>query len=390
LKIGIDKIGFYAPHLYVDMNKLAAARNVEPEKFTIGIGQEKMAVAPITQDPVTLAANAALIILDEEDRAKIDFVIFGTESGIDNSKSGAVYVHRLLGLNPNARSVEVKQACYGATAGIQMAKGHIALNPDSRVLVLASDIARYGLNTAGEATQGAGAVAMVISADPKILALEDQSAYLTADIMDFWRPIYSDFAFVDGKFSNEQYALFFKTVWEQYKTKSNLGLDDFEAICFHLPYTKIGLKALRTILEEASEESQERLLANYQSSTLYNRDVGNIYTGSLYLSLISLLEQSKRLKVGSRIGLFSYGSGAVGEFFTGILQPNYQEYLYAEKHAELFASRTEVSIEEYEKAFQQTVPVDGSTAVFGSTNDPAPIQLKGIKDNMRQYENKAN
>lgn len=389
MKIGIDKIGFYAPHLYLDMNNLAAARNVEPEKFTIGIGQEKMAVAPITQDPVTLAANAALSILDEEDREKIDFVIFGTESGIDNSKSGAVYVHHLLGLNPNARSIEVKQACYGATAGIQMAKGHVALNPDSRVLVLASDIARYGLNTAGESTQGAGAVAMVISADPKVLALEDQSAYLTADIMDFWRPIYSDYAFVDGKFSNEQYVLFFKTVWEQYKTKSDLGLNDFEAICFHLPYTKIGLKALRTILEEASGESQERLLANYQSSTLYNRDVGNIYTGSLYLSLISLLEKSEQLKAGSRIGLFSYGSGAVGEFFTGTLQPNYREHLHVKKHAELFASRTEISIEAYEEVFQQTVPVDGSTATFDSVKDPAPIYLKGIKDNMRQYENKA-
>lgn len=385
MKIGIDKIGFYAPHLYVDMNKLAVARNVEPEKFTIGIGQEKMAIAPITQDPVTLAANAALNILNDEDRAKIDFVIFGTESGIDNSKSGAVYVHHLLDLNPNARSIEVKQACYGATAGIQMAKGHIALNPESRVLVLGSDIARYGLNTSGESTQGAGAVAMVISANPKILALEDKSAYLTVDIMDFWRPVYSDKAFVDGKFSNEQYIHFFNTVWEQYKAKSDLALNDFEAICFHLPYTKMGLKALRTVLEEANEVDQERLLANYKSSTLYNRNVGNIYTGSLYLSLVSLLEQGDQLKDGSRIGLYSYGSGAVGEFFTGILQPNYREYLQVEKHANLFAARTEISIEEYEAVFQETVPVDGSTAEFDATKDTAAIYLAGIKDNMRQY-----
>lgn len=388
MKIGIDKIGFFAPHMYVDMNKLAVARNVEPEKFTIGIGQEKMAIAPITQDPVTLAANAALMILDETDREKIDFVIFGTESGIDNSKSGAVYVHHLLGLNPNARSIEVKQACYGATAGIQMAKGHIALNPESRVLVLGSDIARYGLNTSGESTQGAGAVAMVISAEPKIMALENKSAYLTADIMDFWRPVYSDTAFVDGKFSNEQYIHFFTTVWEQYKNKSGLELNNFEAICFHLPYTKMGLKALRTVIEEADEATQEKLLANYQSSTTYNRNIGNIYTGSLYLSLVSLLEQSEQLKEGSRIGLYSYGSGAVGEFFTGILQPNYRDYLQTKSHAELFASRTEISIEEYEEVFQQTIPVDGSTATFDATKDPATIYLAGTKDNMRQYVNK--
>lgn len=388
MKIGIDKIGFYAPHLYVDMNKLAVTRNVEPEKFTIGIGQEKMAVAPITQDPVTLAANAALTILDDEDKEKIDYVIFGTESGIDNSKSGAVYVHHLLGLNPNARSIEVKQACYGATAGIQMAKGHIALNPESKVLVLGSDIARYGLNSSGESTQGAGAVAMVISANPKILALEDQNAYLTVDIMDFWRPIYSDKAFVDGKFSNEQYILFFQKVWEQYKAKSGLALNDFEAICFHLPYTKMGLKALRTVIDEAAEEDKVRLLANYQSSTTYNRNVGNIYTGSLYLSLLSLLEQSKQLKDGSRIGLFSYGSGAVGEFFTGTLQPNYREYLHTERHTELFAARTEISIEEYEAVFQETVPVDGSTVTFDYAKDPATIYLAGMKENMRQYVNK--
>ena len=157
-----------------------------------------------------------------------------------------------------------------------------------------------------------------------------------------------------------------------------------------MPYTKIGLKALRTILEEVDEADQERLLTNYKSSTLYNRKVGNIYTGSLYLSLVSLLEQSDQLNEGARIGLYSYGSGAVGEFFTGILQPNYREYLQVENHADLFASRTEISIEEYEAVFQETVPADGSTVEFEATKDTAAIYLAGIKDNMRQYVNKEN
>ncbi|MBP1949968.1 hydroxymethylglutaryl-CoA synthase [Virgibacillus litoralis] len=388
MKIGIDKIGFYAPHLFVDMNKLAVSRNVEPEKFTIGIGQEKMSIPPITQDPVTLAANAALEVLDEKDKEAIDFVIFGTESGIDSSKSAGVYVHDLLGLNPYARVIEVKQACYGATAGIQMAKGHIALNPKSKVLVLGSDIARYGLDTPGEATQGAGAVALVISADPNIMALEDQSVYFTSDIMDFWRPVYSDKAFVDGKLSNEQYISFFSKVWEQYKTKSGLELNDFEAICFHLPYTKMGLKALKTVLDEGSEDAKERLVANYKISTGYNRNVGNIYTGSLYLSLLSLIEQKDDLAERSRIGLFSYGSGAVGEFFTGILQPNYREHLYVGKHNNLFSARKEVTVPEYEEIFQQTLPTDGSTVNLDINNDPASICLSGMDDNKRQYVNK--
>lgn len=390
LEIGIDKIGFYAPHLFMDMTKLAESRDIDPNKFTIGIGQDKMAVPPVTQDAVTMAANAALEILDDKDKQAIDFVIFGTETGVDSSKSAAVYVHELLGLNPYARAIEVKQACYGATAGIQMAKGHIAMNPDSKVLVLGSDIARYGLNTGGEATQGAGAIALLIGADPAIIALEDQSVYFTSDIMDFWRPVYSDKAFADGKLSNEQYIAFFSKVWEQYKAKSGLGLNDFAAICYHLPYTKMGYKALKTILDEVPEDVQERLLNYYKTSTSYSRDVGNIYTGSLYLSLLSLLEQTEDLEAGDRIGMFSYGSGAVGEFFTGILQPGFQEHLNVEQHNQLFSSRQEVSVPEYEAIFEETLPTDGSTVELDTDNDPAGICLAGVSDDKRQYVNKRN
>lgn len=388
LQIGIDKIGFYTPHLYVDMIELANARNIEPDKFTIGIGQEKMAVSPRTQDPVTLAANAALEILTQDDIEKIDFVIFATESGIDHSKAAAIYVHRLLGLNSNARSIEVKEACYGATAGIQMAKGHIALHPDSKVLVLGSDISRYGLNTSGEVTQGAGAVAMLISANPKIMTLEAPNVYKTEDIMDFWRPIYSDSAYVDGKFSNEIYISFFQNVWEQYKEKTEYELKDLDAFCFHLPYTKMGLKALKTILDEGTIMDQERLLTHYETSKGYNKVVGNIYTGSLYLSLLSLLELNTSLEAGARIGLYSYGSGAVGEFFTGILQPNYRDSLLPQQHEKMLAERKEVSVQEYEEIYQSSLPTDGSSIVFSVENDPATICLTGIENHMRQYINK--
>ncbi|WP_319467030.1 hydroxymethylglutaryl-CoA synthase [uncultured Trichococcus sp.] len=388
MKIGIDKIGFYAPHFFVDMEKLAEARGVDPAKYTIGIGQEKMAVAPITQDAVTLAANAALRIVDEDDLAKIDLVIFGTESGIDNSKSGAVYVHDLLGIQEHARCIELKQACYGATAGIQLAKGHVALNPESRVLVLGSDISRYGIGTAGEVTQGAGAVAMIISADPRILALENESSYLTADVMDFWRPIYSETAFVDGKYSNEQYISFFVNVWEDFKAKYGATLADFEAICFHLPYTKMGMKALREVLDEGSEADRERLLAHYRTSTIYNRIVGNIYTGSLYLSLLSLLELSDDLKAGDKIGLFSYGSGAVGEFFSATLQDGFKEALAAAEHGKMFAGREEVTVKEYEEIFSRVLPVDGSSIELDVDTDPATICIEGMDYNKRIYLNK--
>ncbi|AZP03473.1 hydroxymethylglutaryl-CoA synthase [Jeotgalibaca ciconiae] len=385
MKIGIDKIGFYTPPIYVDMNELAHARGDEPEKYIIGIGQSQMAVSPLSQDIVSMAANAALQILDKDDLETIDLVIVGTESGFDASKSTAVYVHNLLGIQPNARSMEIKHACYGATAGIQMAKGHVALNPDRKALVIATDVARYGLATGGEVTQGAGAVALLISANPRLLSLESDSAYLSKDIMDFWRPTYSEYAMVDGKYSNEQYISFFLETWNLFKEKTDYRMEDIDAFCFHLPYTKMGLKALREILGETSEEKQTILKERFQASTLYSRNVGNIYTGSLYLSLLSLLENQAQLQPGDRIALFSYGSGAVGEFFTGILEENYEDQLLIESNQQTFSSRKEISVGEYERVFSQQLPQDGSEVVIATNEDPSKICLAGIKEHKRYY-----
>lgn len=385
MKIGIDKIGFYTPPIYVDMNELAHARGDEPEKYIIGIGQSQMAVSPLSQDIVSMAANAALQILDKDDLETIDLVIVGTESGFDASKSTAVYVHNLLGIQPNARSMEIKHACYGATAGIQMAKGHVALNPDRKALVIATDVARYGLATGGEVTQGAGAVALLISANPRLLSLESNSAYLSKDIMDFWRPTYSEYAMVDGKYSNEQYISFFLETWNLFKEKTDYRMEDIDAFCFHLPYTKMGLKALREILGETSEEKQTILKERFQASTLYSRNVGNIYTGSLYLSLLSLLENQAQLQPGDRIALFSYGSGAVGEFFTGILEENYEDQLLIESNQQTFSSRKEISVGEYERVFSQQLPQDGSEVVIATNEDPSKICLAGIKEHKRYY-----
>src|SRR5690606_297 len=104
----------------------------------------------------------------EEDKKDIDLVLFATESGIDHSKAAATNLAQLLGLKSEIRAIELKQACYSATIALYFAKGHILQNPNSKVLVVGSDIARYGLETDGEPTQGAGAVAMLITKNPKI------------------------------------------------------------------------------------------------------------------------------------------------------------------------------------------------------------------------------
>ena len=386
MDIGIDKINFFTSNLYVDMTELAITRNEDPDKYLIGIGQSKMAVIPPTQDIVTMGANAAESMLTDEDKEEIDLVIVGTESGIDNSKSAAAYIADLLSLRDDIRTFEIKQACYGATAALQMAKAQVALNPDSKALIIGADIAKYGLNTPGEVTQGGGAVAMLVSANPKLLSFEGGSTYLSRNIMDFWRPLGYSEALVDGKYSSNVYLDFFNNVYSNYKDKTGFTIDNFEALLFHLPYTKMGLKALREAQKDADAKVSAKLTHRFEDSRLYNRQVGNLYTGSLYLSLLSLLENNNDLKSGDRLGLFSYGSGAQGEFFAMLLRKDYRKYLINTTN-EFLQKRTRISVEEYEKIYLRSVHYENNSELDLDMDD-AQFILTGIKENQRQYKNR--
>lgn len=381
MNVGIDKISFHVPNFYVDMVDLANARNVDPNKFLIGIGQEKMAVNPKSQDIITFATNAAKQILTDDDLNKIDLIIVGTESSIDESKAAAVVLHRLLDIQPFARSFEVKEACYAGTAGLQMALNHVRLHPDKKALVIATDIAKYGLNSGGEPTQGAGAVAILVAANPKILVIHEESLALTQDIYDFWRPTNQDYPLVDGPLSNETYIQSFNQVWNTYNQQFNQQISDYQALLFHIPYTKMGKKALQSVLPTADQITQERLLQHYEDSIQYSRQVGNLYTGSLYLGLISLLENSQDLKTTQKIGLFSYGSGAVAEFFTASLVNGYQEHLHHSLHQNLLNERKRLSIEEYEKMFEDSLDVN----VDQEFSDTYPYSIQSIHNTIRQY-----
>ena len=385
MRIGIDKMAFATTNDYLDLVELAKERGVDPNKFTIGIGQDLQAVVPPTQDIVTLGATAAKKLLTPELEKNISTVIVATESGIDNSKASAIYIKHLLGLSDFTRTVEMKEACYSATAAIQFAKGVVALNPQETVLVIAADIARYGLNTPGEVTQGAGAVAMLISRNPHILTLEDTTVAYSKDIMDFWRPLYATEALVDGKYSTNVYIEFFLQTFTRYQQLTGRELADFAALTFHMPFTKMGKKGLEGLLKDRNDEVAQRLRTQLTASQLFSRQIGNLYTGSLYLSLMSLLQNSD-LRAGSRIGLFSYGSGAEGEFYTGILEDGYEHYM--NNIQEELKHRHQVSVAEYEKLFSSQLGMNDRDIEFDVTNDPLPFVLKGQRDHQRIYEAK--
>ncbi|MEM6812620.1 MAG: hydroxymethylglutaryl-CoA synthase [Pseudomonadota bacterium] len=386
MKIGIDQISFYIPQHYLDLKTLAEEKGIDPNKYIHGIGQEKIAIPSQHEDVVTMGAEAAHPLLQDLDLNSIDTVLFATETSIDQSKSAGIYVHRLLGLPSNCRNVELKQACYSATAALQLACGYVARKPDKKVLIIASDISRYDLDTPGEATQGAGAVAMIISANPKIIEIDSVSGCYSEDIMDFWRPNYRKTPLVDGKYSALKYLHSLAHAWKNYLENRGNKFKDFKQFCYHLPFTRMAEKAhkhLSSINDQSLEPSQ------YESGLIYNRQIGNCYNASLYISLISVLENYETSLENENIAFFSYGSGATAEFFSGNVQESYQDYLYKDLHQELLKNRTALSYQEYLKFWNVNDPEDGSKLVIKNDNNKGRYGLSRIENHKRYYEKAA-
>lgn len=387
VKVGIDAMGFYTPHYYLDLKVLANARGVDVNKFHTGLGQEKMAVLPPDEDVITMAADAGHRVLKHINPEDIELLLFATESAIDQSKAGGIFVHRLLNLPSRCRVVELKQACYSATAGLQMALPMLRENPHKKILLIASDVARYGLQTSGESSQGSGAVAMVLSANPRLLEIEPESAFHTEDVMDFWRPNYREEALVEGKYSCELYLRLVQKTWEEYSALSRRTFHDHTRFCYHVPVPKLVEKAHQCLakfngLPRLTETELEEQLG---ASLRYGRIVGNCYTAALYLSLISLLENTKQDLSHQRIGFYSYGSGCVGEFFSGVVRPGYQTILDTAYHHTQLCERTALSQEEYERFYGFQYPVDGTSVTLEPYHNRR-YRLAAIENHKRIYE----
>lgn len=362
VNVGIDSLAVYTSRYALDLATLAAARGIDADKFYIGLGQHEMSVPPPGEDIVTMAASAAYQALQDIDVSNIEMLLFATESSFDQSKASGLYVHELLGLPARCRTVEFKQACYSATAAIQLALPFLRENPDKKVLVVASDIARYGLGSTGESSQGCGAVAMVLSANPRIAVLEPHTGFVSESVMDFWRPNYLDAALVEGKYSSKLYLTMLEKSWRDYSALSGRTFSDHQYFCYHAAVPRLVEKAHNSLLRwNAQNIAEEVWMRDMGYSLAYGRITGNSYTASLYVGLASLLDNAEEDLTNKRIGFYSYGSGCVAEYFSAVIQPGYRNALATDYHQALFAARTKLNYDEYEKFYLYAYPEDGST-----------------------------
>lgn len=365
---GIDALNYYVPKTYLDMETLAKARNVDVEKYRRGLGQEKMAVIAPYEDIITMAAEAAFPIINDLDA--IDLVLFATESGVDYSKAASIYLHKLLNLSSSTRVVELKQACYALTSALHLAVNHVKAHPLKKVLVVSSDVAWYGFNTPGEVTQGAGAIAMIVSKNPKVAVVHDGKAF-TADVPDFYRPNTMEVPIVDGKFSIGCY---------NEALKNTLPEEPLKTICFHMPFARMADKANQTL---GDKKISETMIQHVKS---FSKEIGNIYNGSLYLALMGVLSHAS-LEPKEKIGMFSYGSGSIGEFFVLELSASFKKSIDTASWIQQLNDRKSIDMDTYQNYMESFVSRERSLH-YAMTELPEKgrFYLKAIENGHRLYQ----
>ena len=359
---GIDDIAIYIPRLYLDAGDFAKARGLDPEKLERGLGIGQMAIVDTNQDPACLAANACLRVMQKNKLTpdKIGRLYVATESSFDESKAMNSYVIGMLeqvyGQDTfgHCGGIECKFACVSGSYALYDNTNWIRAGEaeDKYALVVVSDIAKYDLGSSGEVTQGAGAIAMLLNDNPRLLSFDPKvTATSIKNEYDFYRPFGKETPIVHGQYSNLLYLIQVKNALIDYKRKvkktgliklkdGETILDHVDYLNMHLPYSNMGKKALaylvrhewrdlprwKKIIEEIGMEEpipkdprgtiesvleDSEFMANdhqftklftstemyaelYESklasSLIASKMIGNLYTASLYLGFRSSLE----------------------------------------------------------------------------------------------------
>jgi hydroxymethylglutaryl-CoA synthase len=380
----------------------APAKGEDPEKYTKGLGLRASSFPDSYEDIVTMGANAAHRLLDRkeltpEDIGRIDVA---TESAFDNSKPVSTYIAGCLeqvydGSFHHANKGERKFACIAGTQSISDAYNWIAAgrNRERAALVIATDTALYARGDDGEATQGAGAVAMLIDEDPDLVALSEEQGIGSADETDFLKPN-QQFPSVDGKRSMQVYLARMREALEDYKAGAGpINPEELAYGPFHTPFPgmvrKAAVLAYRNMIRDTeiaetladeighqprseafdNEEAYRDALREYTDAlgeteryqdwyasriepTLdIAREVGNWYTGSVHVArasaLLDALEQDLDIE-GKQLLVGSYGSGAQAEIHAETVQPEWEEEVTALNITEQLEARYDLSFEEYE------------------------------------------
>ena len=364
--IGIVAIETYFPRQFVAQSDLEKWDGVSEGKYQLGLGQEGMAFCGDREDMNSIALTAVANLLEKnnirpEDIGRLEV---GTETVLDKSKSvKSVLMQLFEGTgNDNIEGIDTTNACYGGTNALFNSLNWLESSYwDGRyALAIAGDIAVYEKGPA-RPTGGAGVVAMLIGPNAPIVFEAGVRGSYMENAWDFYKPrLSSEYPIVDGKLSNDCYLRALDRCYTRYSAafEKVLGhpfdlVRDFDHCIFHSPYGKLVQKswarlhylntlthpqtesklapysaipttqtyAHKEIAQISLEESRGSYASKVAPSLVIPRNIGNSYCGSLYAGLQGLIDTAN-LTDGTRIGLFSYGSGLAASLFSARVHGN--------------------------------------------------------------------
>ncbi len=406
-KIGMEKINIYGCSLCLKQAELALARGKDPDQVINDYLIDTRSLNPPYEDTVTMGANAAKPMLTDKDKEDIEMLIVGTEGSVDFGKPISTNIHKALGLHPNVRNYETKHACYSGAAALDTALNWVAagLNKGKKALVIAADFSRMHLGKAHEFVMGGVGAALLVSENPAIVEYElDKKGWWTSEVYDTFRPtarhesgnnevsLYSYMDAIEGSYNH-----YLKNV------KDEVDFDEyFKYNIYHTPFPGMAFQAHRVLCNISNPRKKSEIMESFNRkvfpSLKYARRVGSTYGASNFVGLCGLINSIDNIDPkGERIGFYSYGSGSIGEFYSGIIRPGAKKIIEDLKIDEAFDRRKEVTVEEYEmieKMRVGNIEKDSFTPDFSVLDnwydkyykDKGLLVLKEVKDFYRKYE----
>ena len=273
--IGIDSIGFYSPHLFLSLKELAKDRKIDSNKYKFGLMANEMRIPNTFQgeDSISLGVKAGYnaILRGKINPQEIDAVFVGSESYPYAVKSISNIYKDLLGVSKNAFTQDVSNACAAASMAILNAIAMIEAGMINKALVIAVDISIYGLNSPGEPTQGAGAVALILTRNPRIAVFSKTFGKVSANINDFFRPEGDRSAQVFSHYSVDAYLNFQLEAYDDLISKT--GDVSAHYYLFHAPYAKLPLKMMQKLIAERWIDKIEDLITQTQNEKTIFKEI---------------------------------------------------------------------------------------------------------------------
>jgi len=380
--VGIDDLNVYGSTHCIDIETIARARG-RAGKGLQAVQFLRRSVTPPSEDAVTLAVNAARPVVEAAGREAFTLLIVATESGVDYGKPLSAYVHRLLDLRPDCRNFEVKYACHGGTTGVQLARSWIRsqAQPGAKALVVMTDLARRHLGDPAELSAGSGAVAAVVAADPAVLRIETATGYACREVYDVARPTATG-EWGDAVLSLAAYLDLLEMAWQHYQRQSGSAApvdQRFRYMLYHTPLISLVRQAHADLLQADHDDlSPSQVDASFDRMVApaldYPRELANIYSGSVYSKLASLVDHATDLEADAPIGLFSYGSGSCAELFGGVVVGTARQRLARHRIGDRLARRRALDLMGYERFVRET------DVMLTSADYEPPVEAEADRD----------